>query len=78
MMTPLDELKQALKPGDQSRIARELDLSPSVVNMVLHGQYPRPRTAKSARTVQRVQTKLAAVIGRSVDEVFSDAATIAA
>lgn len=69
-LSPIDELKQALARGAQSQIARELGVSPSVVNGVLHGTYPAPRTPRSATTVRRVQTKLAAVIGRSVDEVF--------
>lgn len=68
--TPRDAVKAALKRGDQRLIARTLGVSPSVVNGVLNGTYPTPRTAKSADTVRRVQTALANVIGREVDDVF--------
>lgn len=76
-VTPRDELKAALKRGEQKTIARTLGVSPSVVNGVLHGTYPTPRTPRSAATVRRVQVALANYIGRSVDDVFSTAAIAA-
>jgi DNA-binding transcriptional regulator YdaS (Cro superfamily) len=65
---PATDLK--LKRGEQKTIAEKLGLAPSVVNGVLHGTYPIPRTSKSARTVRRVQVAIAQAVGRRVDEVF--------
>ncbi len=61
----------------QKQIADELQLSEPTISRILAGTY-RIRSVRSRRTVARVRAHIAARLGRTVEDLFSDTTTAAA